>query len=108
MTGTDTDTDLLDILEAHGQKFLESFKPHHSKDVKRRRPTGSTATEAHNSTKRIRIETDRSSSVGYSDSAEEWTGFGSDAQIEDVEDVYSSTEEGGSIEGVFIFDMMVH
>ncbi|KAH9966130.1 hypothetical protein BC827DRAFT_1182423 [Russula dissimulans] len=98
MTNTDTDTNLLDILEAHGQKFLESFKPHRLEDVKRQRPLGSAATEAHRSTKRVRTETDRSSSVDYSDSAEEWTGFGSDKQIEDVHEVYSSTEEGAPIE----------
>jgi hypothetical protein len=95
-----TDTKLLDILEAHGQTFLDSFKPHKAEKNKRKRAAGDT-TEAHRSTKLVRAETDQSSSVGdYSDSAEEWTGFGSDAQVDDEYEIQSSAEEAVSLEGV--------
>ncbi|KAF8484948.1 hypothetical protein DFH94DRAFT_689310 [Russula ochroleuca] len=93
-----TDTKLLDILEAHGQTFLDSFKPHKAEKNKRKRAAGDT-TEAHRSTKLVRAETDQSSSVGdYSDSAEEWTGFGSDAQVDDEYEIQSSAEEAVSLE----------
>jgi hypothetical protein len=92
-----SDTSLLDILEAHGQKFLDAFKPHKSEKNKRKRADGDTP-EAHRSTKLLKIETDRSSSVdGYS---EEWTGFGSDAQVDDEHEIHSSPEEAASLEGV--------
>lgn len=92
------DTKLLDILEAHGQTFLDSFKPHKAEKNKRKRAAGDTA-EAHRSTKLVRTETDQSSSVGdYSDSAEEWNGFGSDAHVDD--EIHSSSEEEASLEGV--------
>jgi hypothetical protein len=94
-----TDTSLLDILEAHGQKFLDSFKPNKEKN-KRKRAAGDTP-EAHRSTKLLRIEADRSSSVdGYSASAEEWTGIGSDGQVDDEHEIHSSAEEEASFGGV--------
>ena len=95
-----TDTKLLDILEAHGQTFLDSFKPHKAEKNKRKRAAGDTA-EAHRSTKLVRTETDQSSSVGdYSDSAEEWNGFGSDAHVDDEYEIHSSSEQEASLEGV--------
>jgi hypothetical protein len=96
---TSTDARLLNILETHGQKFLESFKPHKAEENKRKRAATDTA-EAHDPSKLVKFETDRSSSDDYSDSAEEWTGFGSDAQIEDEYEIDSSTEEGMPLEGV--------
>ncbi len=96
---TSTDARLLNILEAHGQKFLDSFKPHKAEENKRKRAAADTA-EAHPS-KLVKFETDRSNSDDYSDSVvEEWTGFGSDAQIEDEYEIDSSTEEGMPLEGV--------
>ena len=95
---TSTDARLLNILEAHGQTFLDSFKPHKAEENKRKRAAADTA-EAHPS-KLVKFETDRSSSDDYSDSVEEWTGFGSDAQIEDEYEIDSSTEEGMPLEGV--------
>ena len=95
---TSTDARLLNILEAHGQKFLDSFKPHKAEENKRKRAAADTA-EAPPS-KLVKFETDRSSSDDYSDSVEEWTGFGSDEQIEDEYEIDSSTEEGMPLEGV--------
>jgi hypothetical protein len=96
---TSTDTRLLDILEAHGQKFLESFKSHKPGESKRKRVSADTA-EAHRPSKLVKFETDRSSSDDYSDSEEEWTGFGSDGQVEDEHEIHSSTEEEVPLEGV--------
>jgi hypothetical protein len=95
-----TDTSLLDILEAHGQTFLNSFKPHKAEKNKRKRTAGDTA-EAHRSPKLVRIEPDRSSSVDdHSDSGEKWTGFGSDAQVDHEYESQSFAEDAGSLEGV--------
>ena len=95
-----TDTNLLDILEAHGQTFLDSFKPLKAEKNKRKRDAGDTA-EAHRSTKLVRTETDKPSSAdNYSDSAEEWNGFGSDARVDDEYEIHSSSEEEASLEGV--------
>jgi len=82
-----TDTSLLDILETHGKRFLDSFKPHKAEKNKRKRADEDTA-EAHRSTKLVRFETDQSNSVqdsvdGHSDFAEEWSGFGSNTQVDD-------------------------
>ncbi len=84
---TDTDKRLLDILEVHGQKFLDSFKPQKAEENGRKRAAEDSA-ESHRSTKLLRgeIETDQSESSpvdDYSDSAEEWTGLGDDAQVGD-------------------------
>ena len=71
---------LLSILQAHGQTFLDSFGVPEDKK-KRKRSLGSTR-----AVKLAKRETaTRSSSVdsSESDSAEEWTGFESDARIED-------------------------
>jgi hypothetical protein len=89
---TSTDTRLFDILEAHGQKFLESFKPHKPEESRRKRVAVDTA-EAHRPSKLVKFETDGSSSDNYSDSEEEWTGFGSDGQVEEEHEIHSSTEE---------------
>ena len=97
----DTDKSLLDILEAHGQKFLDSFKPHKAQENGRKRAAEDTA-ESHRSTKHLRAETDQSGSDpvdGYSDSADEWIGLGDDAQIDDEYEVYSSAEEAVPLEG---------
>jgi hypothetical protein len=99
---TSTDTTLLDILGAHGQKFLESFKPPKAKEKKRKRVAEDTA-EAHRSPKLVKFETDLSSPDDYSDSEEEWTGFGSSAQVEDERKSRSFTEEepsGGVLAGL--------
>ncbi|KAI0307342.1 hypothetical protein B0F90DRAFT_1807964 [Multifurca ochricompacta] len=92
MTLTDT-AQLLNILQAHGQRFLDSFNPHEAMGNKRK--VAGVTDKAHRSTKQARIESDcsQSSSVDCSHSAEEWTGFGSDAQIEDVSESRSSTQE---------------
>jgi hypothetical protein len=96
----DTDKSLLDILEAHGQKFLDSFKPHKAEENGRKR-AAEDAAESHRSTKLLRAETDLSESSPVddcSDSAEEWTGFGDDAQVDDEYEVYSSAEEAVPLE----------
>ena len=96
MTATiDTDKRLLDILEAHGQTFLDSFKPHKAEGNGRKRAAKDTA-GSHRSIKLSRTETnqsDSSSADDHSDSAEEWTGLGDDAQVGDEHEVYSSAEE---------------
>jgi len=89
---TSTDKRLLDILDAHGQHFLGSFKPQKTEENKRKRVAAGNP-EAHRSSKSVKLEADWSSSNEYSDSAEEWTGFGSDIQIEDLHETHSSTEE---------------
>ena len=107
---TDTDKSLLDILEAHGQKFLDSFKPHNAEENGRKRAAEDTA-ESHRSTKLLRAETDQSESSqvdDYSDSAEEWTGLGGDAQVDDEYEVYSSAEEAVPIEGALCSSLMVN
>lgn len=99
---TDTDKRLLDILEAHGQKFLDSFNPHKAEDNERKRAAEEDTAESHRSTKLLRAETDLSGSSpvdDYSDSAEEWTGLGDDAQVDDEYEVYSSAEEAVPLEG---------
>lgn len=47
----------------------------------------------HQSPKSVKLDVDRSSSGEYSDSEEEWTGFGGDIQMGDEDENYSSTEE---------------
>jgi hypothetical protein len=106
---TDTDKRLLDILEAHGQKFLDSFKPH--KAEKGRKRAAEDTTESHRSTKPLRAETDQSESSpvdDYSHSAEEWTGFGDDAQVDDGYEVYSSAEEAVPLEGALCLSLMAN
>jgi hypothetical protein len=86
-----TDTSLLDILEAHGQKFLDSFKSRKAEKNKRKRADGDTP-EAYRSTKLLRLEADQSVD-SYSASVEEWTGIGSDAHVDDEHEIHSSAEE---------------
>ena len=95
---TNTDAQLFDILEAHGQRFLDSFKPQKEEERKGKR-TGRGPAEAHRSTKLARTEIDRSDTDDYSHSAEEWTGFGSDAYEYEC-DTHSFTEEVAPFEGV--------
>jgi hypothetical protein len=96
---TDDDRRLLDILEAHGQQFLDSFTPHKGEENGRKRAAEDTA-ESHRSTKLLRAEKSESSAVDdYSDSAEEWTGLGDDAEVDDEYEVYSSAEEAVQLEG---------
>jgi hypothetical protein len=108
---TDTDKRLLDILEAHGQKFLDSFKPHKAEENGRKRAAEEDTAESHRSTKLLRAETDLSESSpvdDYSDSAEEWTGLGDDAQVDDEYEVYSSAEEAVPLEGALCSNFMVN
>jgi len=95
---TSTDKRLLDILEAHGQHFLDSFKPQKAEQNKRKRVAADTP-EAHRSSKPVKLEADWSSSDEFSDSLEEWTGFGSDIQIENEYEIHSPTEV--LLEGVY-------
>lgn len=100
-TAIDTDKRLLDILEAHGQTFLDSFKPHKAEGNGRKRAAEDTP-GSHRSIKLSKTETnqsDSSSADDYSDSAEEWTGLGDDAQVGDENEVYSSAEEAVLLEG---------
>jgi hypothetical protein len=97
---TSTDKRLLDILEAHGQNFLDSFKPQKAEEGRRKRVAAG-ALDDHRSPKfSVKLEVDWSSSNEHSDSAEEWAGFGSDIQMEDEDEMHSSTEEV-SLEGVY-------
>ncbi|SRR6266403_480207 len=98
---TSTDKRLLDILEAHGQKFLDSFNPHKVEKGGGENGAEDTA-ESHRPTKLSRAETDQSepSSVDdYSDFGEEWTGLGCDAQVDGEHEIYSSAEEAVPLEG---------
>jgi hypothetical protein len=107
---TDTDKRLLDILEAHGQKFLGSFKLHKAEENGRKR-AAEDAAESHRSTKLLRAETDQSESSavdGYSDSAEEWTGLGDDAEVDDGYEVYSSAEEAVPLDGALCSSLMAN
>ena len=92
MTSTDKKL-LLDILEAHGQNFLDSFKPQKAEENRRKRAAAGTFDDHRSLKSSVKLEADRSSSDEYSDSAEEWTGFGSDIQMEDEDEIHSSTEE---------------
>jgi hypothetical protein len=101
----DTDTRLLDVLEAHGRQFLESFKPHNEGKKERKRAAEGTAEPPRRSTKLAKTEANSvsssSSSGDYSsDSAEEWTGFGNDARMGDEDGVHSSAQEMTPLEGV--------
>jgi hypothetical protein len=110
MTTTDADKSLLDILEAHGQKFLDSFKPHKAGGNGRKRAAEVTA-ESPQSAKLLRAETDQSESSqvdDYSDSEEEWTGLGDDAEIDDEYEVYSSADEAAPLEGAFWFGCLMY
>ncbi|KAN0131320.1 hypothetical protein V8E53_010868, partial [Lactarius tabidus] len=72
------DESLLNILQAHGQQFLDSFG---LPENKRKRKCSSGSVSA---TKLAKRETARRSrSVDFSDSAERWSGFESDTHIED-------------------------
>jgi hypothetical protein len=95
------DAKLLDILQAHGQSFLDSFEPHNAGEKKRKCAVKGTV-EVHHPTKLARTETDQSNTVDYSHLAEEWTGFGSDAHIEDEYEAYSSNEEALPLEGMSV------
>jgi hypothetical protein len=95
-----TDTSLLDILETHGKKFLDSFKPHKAEKNKRKRVDGDT-TEAHRSTKLVRFENDQLNSVqdsadDHSYFAEEWTGLSGNTQVDDE---YAAEDEA-SLDGL--------
>ena len=84
------DDSLLNILQAHGQQFLDSFGLPENKK-KRKRSSGSVP-----AAKLGKRETaTRSSSVDFSDSAEEWSGFGSDLHIED--DGWESPSSAGEV-----------
>jgi hypothetical protein len=99
MTNTNADAELLDILQAHGQRFLDSFEPYNAeKSGKGKR----NPVEAHRSisTKLARIESDHSTSVNESHSAEEWTGFGSDVHMDDGYETHSSSEEMLPLKGM--------
>jgi hypothetical protein len=102
----DTDTGLLDVLEAHGRQFLLSFKPHNEGKKERKRAAEGTAEPPRRSTKLAKTEADSASSscpssVDHSsDSAEEWTGFGDDARMGDEDGVHSSAQEMAPLEGV--------
>ena len=107
---TDDDKRLLDILEAHGQQFLDSFKPHKGEENGRKRAAEDTA-ESHRSTKLLRAETDQSESSAVddnSDSAEEWTGLGDDAEVDDEYEVYSGAEEAVQLEGALCSSVMAN
>src|SRR6266404_770245 len=74
------DESLLDILQAHGKVFLDSFQVPEDKKGKRRTLQGF----SESSIKRAKRETaNRSSPVDSAELEEEWTGFGSDTHIED-------------------------
>ena len=98
---TDNDKKLLDILEAHGKKFLNSFQSQKVEENGRKRVAEDTPV-SYRSTKILRAtdQSESSSVDDYSDSAEEWTGLGNDAQIDDEYEVYSSAEEAVSPEGM--------
>ena len=107
---TGDDKRLLDILEAHGQQFPDSFKPHKGEENGRKRAAEDTA-ESHRSTKLLRAETDQSESSAvddYSDSAEEWTGLGDDAEVDDEYEVYSGAEEAVQLEGALCSSVMAN
>ena len=77
-----TDKGLLDILQTHGKKFLDSFVAPEDKKNRRKRTTRGSS-ESGRAAKLPKRETvARLSLVDCSNSAEEWTGFGSDTQIE--------------------------
>ena len=109
----DTDKELLDILEAHVQKRLgSSFKPHIAEEHGRKRAAEDTA-ESHRSAKLLRAETDQPESSDYSDStedsAEEWTGLGDSAQVDDDEyEVHSPAEEAARLEGALRSSLMAN
>ena len=90
------DESLLNILQAHGQQFLDSFSvPENEK--KRKRSSGSVP-----AAKLAKRETTRS--VDSSDSAEEWFGFGSGTHTEDEGwESPSLAEEVMPLEGVHAF-----
>jgi hypothetical protein len=99
MTSIDPDERLLDILEVHGQKFLDSFNPHKAEKNGRKRVAEDTV-KSHQSTKLSRVETDQSESSSvedYSDSVEEWTGFGNDAQVDDEFEIASALPLEGAL-----------
>ncbi len=96
-----TDEGLLNILQAHGQKFLDSFGVPEDKKRGRKRMTRGSS-ESGRAAKLAKRETAaRSSSVDFSYSAEEWTGFGCDTHIEDDEcEPHSLAGEVTPLEGV--------
>ena len=90
------DESLLNILQAHGQQFLDSFSvPENEK--KRKRSSRSVPVA-----KLAKCET--GTSTRSSDSAEEWSGFGSGTHTEDEGwESPSPAEEVTPIEGVHAF-----
>lgn len=97
-----TDESLLNVLQAHGQKFLDSFGVPEDKKNRRKRMMTRGSSESGRAAKLAKRETAaRSSSVESSNSAEEWTGFGSDMHIEDGEcESHSLAGEVTPLEGV--------
>ena len=92
MTSTDKRLlEQLDILKAHGQHFLDSFKPQKAEQNERKR-VAADPPEAHRSSNPVKLEADWSSSDEFSDSVEEWTGIGSDIRIEDEHEIHLPTE----------------
>jgi len=73
-----TDEGLLNILQTHGQKFLDSFEAPEDKKRKRKH-TSRGFSESGRAAKLAK----REGSADTSSSAEGWTGFGSDTHIED-------------------------
>ncbi|KAH9062159.1 hypothetical protein EDB87DRAFT_1674130 [Lactarius vividus] len=81
-----TDESLRNILQAHGQRFLDSFEVQEDKKKRRKPRTIRGSLGSGRAPKLARHEiAASSSSVDCSNSAEEWTGFGSDMHIEDDE-----------------------
>ncbi|KAH9179892.1 hypothetical protein EDB89DRAFT_527592 [Lactarius sanguifluus] len=71
------DESLLNILQAHGQKFLDSFGVQEDKKKRKKRTTRGSS-DSGRAPKLAKREI-----AATVDSAEEWTGFGSDMHIED-------------------------
>ncbi|KAH8999294.1 hypothetical protein EDB92DRAFT_1833452 [Lactarius akahatsu] len=80
-----TDESLLNILQAHGQTFLDSFGVQEDKQKRRKRTTRGSSESGRAPKLAKREIAASSSSVDSSNSAEEWTGFGSDTHMEDDE-----------------------
>ncbi|KAH9077368.1 hypothetical protein EDB83DRAFT_1701519 [Lactarius deliciosus] len=80
-----TDESLLNILQAHGQKFLDSFGVQEDKKKRRKRTTRGSSESGRAPKLAKREIAASSSSVDSSNSAEEWTGFGSGTHVEDEE-----------------------
>ena len=98
---TSTNTELLDILQVHGQRFLDSFEPYYAEENGKGKRNPAEARRSL-STKLARIESDHSTSLYDSHSAEEWTGFGSDVHMDDEYEAHSSSEEILPLEGMSV------